>query len=155
MDTILEFLSQKWEHLFNRADGPLWFRLIFMPLVVSVMAVRAHLKDVRSGRPTPLWAFVRDPVERRRLFRSGLKDFGRVFIVACVLDTIYQYLVFRSFYVGEMLIVAVVCAIVPYFLIRGPISRIIHLLRRKGTGTGGGSVAKTTGDSKAPPSADQ
>ena len=102
-----------------------------MPLVITILAIRAHLRDVREGRPTELWAFVKDPIKRRRLLRSGLKDFGKVFIVACVLDTTYQIMVLRSFYLGEMLVVAVVCAIVPYFLVRGPITRIGRLLYRK------------------------
>jgi hypothetical protein len=131
METILEMLTTRVEHLIARFDGPLHFRLIVMPLVVSVLAIRAHLKDVREGNPTYLWAFFKNPAERRRLFRSGLKDFGRVFIVACVLDTTYQLMVLRSFYPGELLLVAVTCAIVPYFLVRGPILRIGHWLYRK------------------------
>ena len=76
-------------------------------------------------------AFFRDPTKRRRLLRSGLKDIGKVFIVACVLDTTYQILVLRSFYPGEVLVVAVVCAIVPYILIRGLVLRSARLLYRK------------------------
>jgi len=134
MDTILDMLAHRGEHLVGRAGGPLNFRLFVMPLVVTVLAIRAHLRDVREGRPTVLWAFLRDPAKRRRLFRSGLKDFGKVFVVACVLDTTYQIMVLRSFYLGEMLVVAVVCAIVPYFLVRGPITRIARLLYRKWAG---------------------
>ena len=131
MDTIIEMISSRIEHLLDRGSGPLHFRLFVMPLVVTVLAVRAYLKDVREGRPTYLWAFLKDPVERRRLFRSGLKDFGKVFIVACVLDTTYQVLVLKSFYLGELMIVAVMCAILPYFLVRGPVMRIGHWLYRK------------------------
>jgi hypothetical protein len=131
VDTIIEMLNSRLEHLLGRASGPLHFRLFIMPAVVTVLAIRAHLRDVREGKPTFLWAFLKSPIERRRLFRSGLKDFGKVFIVACVLDTTYQVLVLRSFYLGELLIVAVVCAIVPYFLIRGPVMRIACLLMAK------------------------
>ena len=137
MDTILEMLSSRFEHLLGRASGPLHFRLFVMPLVVTVLAIRAHLKDVREGKPTGLWAFFRNPTERRRLLRSGLKDFGKVFIVACVLDTTYQIWVLKSFYLGELLMVAVACAIVPYFLIRGPVMRIAHALYRKWAKPGG------------------
>ena len=122
-----------------------------MPLVVTFLAIRAHLRDVREGRSTVLWAFVKDPAERRRLFRSGLKDFGKVFIVACVLDTTYQILVFRGFYPGEMLVVAVVCAIVPYFLIRGPVTRIARILYRKWTGRASQSAVSTGEDTKGRP----
>jgi hypothetical protein len=123
-----------------------------MPLVVTVLAIRAHLRDVREGRPTVLWAFIRDPIKRRRLLRSGLKDFGKVFIVACVLDTTYQILVFRGVYPGEMLVVAVVCAIVPYFLVRGPITRIARLLYRKWAGPTAPSASNPKDETEARPS---
>ena len=151
MDTIQEMLSTAIEQLLGRAGGPLHFRLLIMPLVVTFLAIRAHRRDVRDGRPTFLWAFLKDPVERRRLFRSGLKDFGKVFIVACVLDTTYQIMVLRSFYLGEMLVVAVVCAIVPYFLIRGPVTRIARLLYRKWARPAGQSGATPNQDTKGRP----
>ena len=130
MDAILDTLSRTIEQLIARFDGPLHFRLVIMPTVVTVLALRAHLRDVRKGEPIFFGAFVRSPTERRRLLRSGLEDFGRVFIIACVLDTAYQLLALKAFYPGQMLIVAVVCAIVPYFLVRGPILRGAHFLRR-------------------------
>jgi hypothetical protein len=136
-------LSHRGEHLVGRFGGPLNFRLVVMPLVVTILAIRAHLRDVREGRPTELWAFIKDPIKRRRLLRSGLKDFGKVFIVACVLDTTYQIMVLRSFYPGEMLVVAVMCAIVPYFRIRGPVTRIARLLYRKWAGPADQSAANT------------
>ena len=135
MDTILEALTRIYHNILGRPTGPLNFRLVVMPTVVTILAVRAHLRDVREGRPTPLWAFVKDPVERRRLFRSGLKDFGRVFVIAVVLDTTYQLLVFRWVYPGEVLFIAIVCAVVPYFLVRGPITRILRLMLSKKGGS--------------------
>ena len=151
MHTIVEMLSNRIEHLLGRASGPLHFRLFIMPLVVTLLAIRAHLRDVREGRPTFLWAFLRNPAERRRLFRSGLKDFGKVFIVACVLDTIYQFWILKSFYPGELLVVAVGCAIVPYFLVRGPITRIVVLLHRKWAGPAGKPAATAKEDAEGRP----
>jgi hypothetical protein len=107
------------------------FRLVVMPLVVTFLALRAHRRDVREGRPTFLGAFLMDRVERRRLFRSALKDIGRIFIVAVVLDTTYQLMVLRSFHPMQLLIVAVTCAIVPYVLVRGPITRLSRMLYLK------------------------
>ena len=147
MDAILESLSRGFEQLIARADGPLHFRLVVMPTVVTILAVRAHLRDVRAGNPIFLWAFLSNPTERRRLFRSGLKDFGRIFVVACVLDTTYQIVVLREFYPVQMLIVAVVCALVPYFLVRGPIMRLAHLLHRRWGGAADTPVAATNSDS--------
>ena len=146
MDATLETLARGFEQLIARADGPLHFRLVVMPTVVTILAVRAHLRDVRAGNPIFLWAFLKNPAERRRLFLSGLEDFGRIFIVACVLDTTYQIVVFRAFYPVQMLIVAVVCALVPYFLVRGPIMRLAHLLHRRWGGATDTSAATTKPD---------
>ena len=149
MDVILEALSRNVEQLLGRASGPLNFRLVMMPIVVTVLAVRAHLRDVREGKPIFFGALVTSPTERRRLFRSGLKDFGRVFIIACVLDTTYQFLVFRSFFPLEMLIVAVVCAIVPYFLIRGPVTRLVYFLQRRWRGAAEPTTSTTKPDAES------
>jgi hypothetical protein len=131
MDTIWDLLFSRSEHLLGRFSGPLNFRLVVMPTVVTLLALRADWKDAREGRPAFLGAFITDPVERRRLFRLAVKDIGRIFIVAIVLDTAYQLMVFRWVYPGEVLVVAVVCAIVPYVLVRGPITRIARRLYRK------------------------
>ena len=149
MDAILDMLSRSVDQLFARLTGPLNFRLVVMPTVVTILAIRAHLRDVREGHPIFLGAFLKSPTERRRLFRSGLKDFGRVFIIACVLDTTYQFLVFRSFFPVEMLIVAVVCAIVPYFLIRGPVTRIVYFLQRRWRGAAEPTTSTTKPDAES------
>ena len=128
MDTILDMLFSRGEHLLGRLHGPLNFRLVVMPTVVTLLALRADWKDAREGRPAFLGAFITDPVERRRLFRMALKDIGRVFLVAIVLDTAYQLMVVRWVYPGEVLFVAVLCALVPYVLVRGPIVRTARLL---------------------------
>ena len=131
MDAILELLSERFHHLLGRLSGPLNFRLVVMPTVVTLLALRADWKDAREGWPAFLGAFITDPVERRRLFWMALKDIGRVFIVAIVLDSAYQLWVFHWVYPGQLLTVAVVCAIVPYVLVRGPITRTARLLYRK------------------------
>ena len=148
MDAILDMLSRSVDQLFARLTGPLNFRLVVMPTVVTILAIRAHLRDVREGHPIFLGAFLKSPTERRRLFRSGLKDFGRIFIIACVLDTTYQLLVLRAFHPGEMLIVAVVCAIVPYFLVRGPVTRLVYILQQRFRGAAEPTTATTKPDAE-------
>ncbi|MBK6427847.1 MAG: hypothetical protein IPF82_17140 [Blastocatellia bacterium] len=56
--------------------------------------------------------------------RHGWEDIGRVFVMALVIDAIYQAFVLHWFYPGEALITAVVLAIVPYALMRGPAARL-------------------------------
>jgi len=130
MDAFLAYLMRGVEQLIARADGPLHFRLVVMPLVVTFLALRAHRRDVREGRPTRLGAFFTDPTARTRLFRSALKDIGRVFLMAIAMDTAYQLWVYRWVYPVQLLIVAVACAIVPYVLVRGPIMRLARRFMR-------------------------
>ena len=134
MDTTLEILQRGVEQLLGRAGGPLRFRLFIMPLVVTTLALRAGLKDARGGQPAFLWAILTNPAERPRLLRSAVKDVGRIFIVAVVLDTTYQLVVLRAFYPVQLVIIAVACAIVPYVVIRGPVTRLTRGLYRNQTG---------------------
>lgn len=130
MDTVFDMLSLRAGHLIARASGPLNFRLFVMPTVVTILAILAGLKDARQGQPPFFWSMLVDRAERPRLFRSARKDIGRVLIVALVMDTIYQLLVLKFFYVGQALIVAVACAILPYVLVRGPVTRLARRFRR-------------------------
>jgi len=131
MDAIREILDRGVEQLLGRASGPLHFRLVMQPVMASILAIRAGLKDAREGQPAFFWAILTDPAERRRLLHSGWKDIGKVFVLALVLDTVYQLIVLRAFHVVQMLIVAVVLAIVPYLLFRGPTTRLTRGLYKK------------------------
>jgi hypothetical protein len=146
MEGIRELLSRGFEELLGRARGPLNFRLVVMPTVVVILAIRAHLRDVREGKAVLVGAFLTSPTERRRLLRSALKDVGRVFLVALVLDTTYQFLVLRAFHPGQALIVAVMCAVVPYVLVRGPATRIVHHLLRRRAAQASATTTKAGGD---------
>jgi hypothetical protein len=132
----MDFFSGRFGELLGRLHGPLNFRLLVMPTVVTVLAIRAHLKDVRSGKPVFLGAFIRSSTERARLVRSALGDVGKTFVVAVVLDTVYQILVYKSFRPGPAIFVALVCAVLPYVLVRFVFARIVHQLRRPDSGKG-------------------
>lgn len=126
MDAALNVLQLGLDQLLGRLSGPLNFRLVVMPTVVAVLALRALRKDLRDGRPAFLGIWIQDPVERNRVSRGALKDIGKIFIAAVVLDTAYQVMVFRWVYPGMVLVVAFVCAIVPYVLVRGPVFLLAH-----------------------------
>ena len=145
MDALLEMLNRGVEQLLGRASGPLHFRLFVMPTVVTILAIRAGLRDAREGQPSFLWGIITKPAERRKRLLAGWKDITRIFIIAIVLDTAYQLLVLRAFYVVQALIVAVACAIVPYVLFRGPTARLARVLSGKPSGaTDNTSAAETT-----------
>jgi hypothetical protein len=119
-----EILKRVWDNLIGRSSGPMNFRLIIQPTVAGIIAIRAGLKDAREGRPAFFWVALSNPGCRPELLHDGWKDVGKVFILAMVLDSIYQLIVHRGVYVLELLIIATMLAIVPYVLIRGPVNRI-------------------------------
>ena len=46
------------------------------------------------------------------------------------MDAIYQFTVLKTFYPGEMVVITLALALVPYLLLRGPFSRLAHSGRR-------------------------
>jgi len=119
-----EWLSRIVDNLLDRVSGPMKLRLIIQPLMGIIFAVRSGLKDAKDGRPPYFWAIFTDPQNRREMLRDGWKSVGRIFILAIIIDAIYQIIELRWFYPLEALTVAIVLAIIPYLLIRGPVNRI-------------------------------
>ncbi len=122
--TIEEGFARAWEMLVGRATGPLTVRLLVQPTVAALLAIRAGLRDAREDRTPYLWSIFTNPAQRRELLREGRTDIGKVFIVAVVLDLIYELIVHRWLYPLQALLVATVLAIIPYVLIRGAVTRI-------------------------------
>jgi hypothetical protein len=112
------------ENLIDRVSGPMRFRLIMQPLMASILAFRSGLADARLGKPPYLWGLFSDPAARGERIRDGWKSVGRVFVLAMVLDVVYQLVVLRFVYPGETLVVSFVLAIVPYVSLRGLVTRL-------------------------------
>jgi hypothetical protein len=119
-----DFFTRIWHGLLGRVGGPMTFRLILQPLMAGLLALLAGLKDAREGRPPYLWTILTDPKQRAGLLREGWAAIARVFFLAMIMDIIYQLIVQRWVYPGEVVIVAFLLAIVPYLLIRGPVTRL-------------------------------
>lgn len=120
----MDVFARVWEQLAGRIEGPFAFRFLFQPLMAAIMAIRAGVADAQDQRAPYLWSVLSNPLERPQLLREGLKDVRRVFVFAIVLDMVYQLIVFRWVYPLQSLVVAFLLAIVPYALIRGPITRL-------------------------------
>jgi len=128
---VEEMLARMWDGLVARVGGPMTFRVILQPTMATLLAVRAGLKDAREGRPPYLWTILTDPSQRAGLIREGWKACARVFFLAIIIDVIYQWIVQRWVYPGELIVVAIVLALVPYLLIRGPVNRVARRLGRR------------------------
>jgi hypothetical protein len=112
------------ENLADRVSGPMKFRMLLQPGMAIAFAVIAGLRDAKLGKPPYAWALLNDPEHRRDMLKDGWKSVGKVFVLAMVLDVIYQIIVLQFVYPGEVLIVALLLAIVPYLLVRGLVTRI-------------------------------
>jgi hypothetical protein len=119
-----EMLSRGWNELIARDSGPLHIRLILQPLVATILAIRSGVKDAREGRPVFFWTIIGEPAKWRFLMREAWEDVGKLFLVAVVLDVVYQIIILRWVYPVQTLIVATVLAIVPYLVFRGLANRV-------------------------------
>jgi hypothetical protein len=104
------------------------FRLIFQPAVAIFLAIRAGMRDARHGRPPFLWAVSSNRGLRRELIRRGWEDVRNVFILAIVLDSMYQVIVHSGIYALELLLTATILALVPYVIVRGLVTRLARRL---------------------------
>jgi len=129
---IQEILTRFWDQLIAQPRGPLAFRFILQPLMVTILAILDGLKDAREGRSPYTWTILTDPAHRASYLREGLKRVSRVIVLALVMDAIYQFIVLRRFYPGEALVTVFVVAVFPYLLIRGPIARLVRRGHRRG-----------------------
>ena len=112
------------ENLVDRVSGPMKFRIILQPVMASIFAILAGLKDAKAGKSPYSWALLTDPANRADMLKDGWKSVGKVFLLAMALDVVYQIIVLHTVYPGEVLIVAIVLAILPYLILRGLVTRL-------------------------------
>ena len=121
------FLSHYWTDFIDRFDGPLHFRLFVQPLMAILFAVRDGNRDAREGRGAYIWKFVNKPEHRREIITSGVKSISKVFVLAFALDVAYQFLEWGGLKPFQALLTAIVLAVIPYVLLRGPINRLMRI----------------------------
>ncbi|HEY5837470.1 MAG TPA: hypothetical protein VIT19_00450 [Pyrinomonadaceae bacterium] len=126
-----DMLIRGWMNLTARVGGPMTFRVILQPLMAALLAFRAGLKDARTDRPAYFWTVLTDKRQGADLLREGWKSIARVFVLAITMDVIYQLIFLRWIYPLELILVAILLAVVPYLMVRGPVNRIVRRLRSK------------------------
>jgi hypothetical protein len=116
-------------NMIERLSGPMKFRLVLQPVMAAIFAVRSGLADAKAGKPPYLWSLASNPggreaVIREDMIKDGWKSVGKVFVLALVLDVVYQIIELRFVYPGEAIAVAFILAIVPYLILRGLATRL-------------------------------
>ena len=124
-----ENLDRLWRDILDRPGGPMTFRFILQPAMALIAALRDGVIDARLGRRPFVWALmrgVRDPQGRSGRLWEGVISTARILILGILMDTIYQWVEFKTFYPVQAAVIAVLLAFVPYLVLRGPIERIAH-----------------------------
>jgi len=119
-----DLLIRVWHNMIARVEGPMNLRLILQPTMATIFAIRSGLKDAREGRPVYFWSIFGDPLQRKEILKDGWKSVGKVFMLAIILDAVFQVIALRWIYPLEALIVAFILAIFPYLVVRGLTCRI-------------------------------
>jgi hypothetical protein len=142
-------LKSVWEQLIGRFGGPLDFRIYLQPLMGMFLGIRAGIRDARAGNPPYAFMIRTDPSRRKEAMREAWKHIGRLFVLAIVIDVIYEIIEFRHVYPLQPLIVAAFLAVIPYLLIRGPANRIARRwLRSRGKLPAGTRISTAGADTE-------
>jgi len=121
-----DLLSRFLTDLAGRTSGPFAFRFVLQPLMAVFYAYRDGSHDARAGRPPYFRTVFTDPVHRGALLRDGFKSVGRVIGLGLIMDVLYHVIVFREIWPGEMIVIVLLLAFVPYLLLRGPFNRFMR-----------------------------
>ena len=115
-----------WRDIADRFGGPMSFRFILQPVMATIAALHDGIADARSGRTPYLHTILNNPAERGARLREAAISIGRVILLGFGMDAIYQWRVLGTFYPGEAVLITLILAVIPYFILRGPIERIAH-----------------------------
>ena len=121
-----DFWTRVVDNMAARVTGPMQLRLLLQPLMASIFAIRSGLADAKAGKTPYFWALFSDPVHRVEMVKDGWKSVGKVFVLALILDVIYQIVATRFVYVGEAITTALLLAIAPYLILRGLVTRLVR-----------------------------
>ena len=114
-----------------RHNGPMSFRLILQPIMSLIYATLAGVRDAKAGNPPFLSALISGKADRKQLLKELWKDVGKVFILAVIMEAIFEIIEFKTIHPLEILRVSFWLAIVPYLIFRGPVKRIVSLFIKK------------------------
>jgi hypothetical protein len=112
-----------WQNILDRPGAPIEFRFILQPTMATIAALRDGVTDARVGRSPFLWTVLSNRAEWGGRLREGLISTARIILLGIAMDTIYQIIVLKAFYPAEAAIIAIVLAVAPYVVLRGPIER--------------------------------
>jgi hypothetical protein len=107
------------------------FRFLLQPTMATIAALHDGIRDAQLGRAPYFWTVLTDAQQRSGRVREGLVSVGRIILLGLAMDVLYQARVLQTFYPGEAVLVTLLLAVVPYFLLRGPFARAARWWRER------------------------
>ena len=137
VDAMEDFFQQFMAAVGFRTSGPMNLRFIIQPLIALVFSVLDGVRDAKAGRHLYLLSLIREPANRKKYALEGWRSIGKVFIIAVILDFIFQVLFMGQLNLVGSLLAGLILAVFPYMLLRGPVNfiagRIINRHKKKDT----------------------
>lgn len=121
-----EIQKRFWSDIFERFGAPMQFRIFLQPAMALIAAIPDALRDVREGHSSFFWTAHGDTGIQRGRLREGLYATGRILLLGLSMDLIYQYRFSDGFYPAEAVLFALVLAVIPYFIWRWLIEKIVR-----------------------------
>jgi hypothetical protein len=121
-----EVLERMWRDIAERPGGPMAFRFLLQPCMAALAAFHDGSKDAHLNRSPYLWTVLTDRNDSAGRLREGVISTARIILLGLAMDGVYQAIVLQAFYPGEMLLVAILLAFLPYLLLRGPFCRLVR-----------------------------
>jgi len=124
-----------WADIMGRADGPMTFRFFLQPAMAAIAAAHDSVKDVREGHKAFFWTALWNPSQEKGRLREGLISTTRIMLLGIGMDVIYQSRVFDRFYPAEAVVIAILLAVFPYFVLRWIFEHVARLWFRHDNGS--------------------
>jgi hypothetical protein len=112
-----------WSNIADRVHGPMTFRFYLQPMMALIAAVPDGIDDARKSRSAPFGDHRGNTETQPGHLREGLIATARIVLLGLSMDVIYQYRVLDYFYPAEAAVMAIMLAVLPYFLFRWIVER--------------------------------
>jgi hypothetical protein len=119
-----EVQQRFWADIFGRFGGPMTFRFYLQPAMAFIAALIDGINDARYGHKSFFWSVRGDPTQRAGRLREGLISTARVALLGLSMDAIYQFKVLDRFYPAEAVMMALLLAVIPYFIFRWIVEKV-------------------------------
>ncbi|QIO36934.1 hypothetical protein [Bradyrhizobium sp. 1(2017)] len=120
----VEIHRRFWADIFERVHGPMSFRFYLQPTMALIAAVPDGIRDTRLGHKSFFWSAWWDRSAPAGRLREGLASIARVMLLGISMDVIYQFKALDRFYPVEALMMALLLAVIPYFVFRWIVERV-------------------------------